>query len=391
MGIILAKFRKEKTTYQILEKLEEEIQGIEQYSVSTQARQKRYVGNFLVISIGLYVIGFIVFYFVFFPPTWSERITYSVPLLIFPLLIFLIKRVVAWYFQRKLNKNSNKLSTLRAKKKKVIEQVMDKETYKVAVDILNKFGNKTTDLKSPMSLQPRSPFSSPAPSNIREPMSAQRPTKPLGNELAIPQKLGEVVPKNRLQPINVEPSKMSPLSPAPLSGTGSQRFQYRRLQKLPTPYPIINQQEKGVLEKMVDYLIGDGPQNRFAMICRDCLSHNGMALQEEYEYASFRCAFCGSLNPSRKLRPIAPKLPSISPTKLIGSNAIKSGGEDGSSSSTSTSEKDSGSDSDDADKSTKELTNSETTQALQQNEEKSDPETDQLLQTEKTEDHKKID
>lgn len=35
-----------------------------------------------------------------------------------------------------------------------------------------------------------------------------------------------------------------------------------------------------------------------------------MALQEEYEYAAFRCAFCNFFNPAKKLRPLAPRLPS---------------------------------------------------------------------------------
>lgn len=78
--------QKEKTTYQVLENLEEKIKSIETYTLSTQEKQKRIVGNFLVISIGIYVVAFLVFYFAFFPPTWAERITYSTPLLIFPFL-----------------------------------------------------------------------------------------------------------------------------------------------------------------------------------------------------------------------------------------------------------------------------------------------------------------
>lgn len=35
----------------------------------------------------------------------------------------------------------------------------------------------------------------------------------------------------------------------------------------------------------------------------------GMVSQEEYEYSAFKCAFCKALNPSKKLRPIAPRLP----------------------------------------------------------------------------------
>lgn len=33
-----------------------------------------------------------------------------------------------------------------------------------------------------------------------------------------------------------------------------------------------------------------------------------MVSQEEYEYASFKCAFCRTLNPAKKLRPIAPRI-----------------------------------------------------------------------------------
>ena len=33
-----------------------------------------------------------------------------------------------------------------------------------------------------------------------------------------------------------------------------------------------------------------------------------MALQEEYEYSAFRCAFCNFFNPAKKLRPLPPKL-----------------------------------------------------------------------------------
>lgn len=78
--------QKEKTKIQILEELEAKIKDIEDFSISTQARQKRFVGNFLVFSVGLYVIASIVFYFAFFPSTWSKRTIYSTPLLLFPIL-----------------------------------------------------------------------------------------------------------------------------------------------------------------------------------------------------------------------------------------------------------------------------------------------------------------
>jgi hypothetical protein len=64
---------------------------------------------------------------------------------------------------------------------------------------------------------------------------------------------------------------------------------------------------------------------------------SGMALQEEYEYAVFRCAFCNTLNPAKKLRPIAPRLQ----VEGVGT-PLKIDDAKKSDSSTSPSEKDSG-------------------------------------------------
>ena len=52
---------------------------------------------------------------------------------------------------------------------------------------------------------------------------------------------------------------------------------------MPRPVPP---RERKTLDKFIDYLVGEGPQNRYALICRYCHSHNGMAMREEFEYIS---------------------------------------------------------------------------------------------------------
>ncbi|KAJ7415540.1 Homeobox even-skipped protein 2 [Willisornis vidua] len=51
----------------------------------------------------------------------------------------------------------------------------------------------------------------------------------------------------------------------------------------PLARPILPR-ERGVVDRVIEYLVGDGPQNRYALICQQCFSHNGMALKEEFEY-----------------------------------------------------------------------------------------------------------
>ena len=49
------------------------------------------------------------------------------------------------------------------------------------------------------------------------------------------------------------------------------------------PRPILPKKRTS-MDRLIDYLVGDGPSNRYALICQSCESHNGMALKEEFEY-----------------------------------------------------------------------------------------------------------
>ena len=53
--------------------------------------------------------------------------------------VILVKRLVTWYYRRKLTHNQEKLHDMKEEKKKLLENVMDTETYKVAKEILEKF------------------------------------------------------------------------------------------------------------------------------------------------------------------------------------------------------------------------------------------------------------
>lgn len=50
-----------------------------------------------------------------------------------------MKRGLTWYYNRKISRNQTKLKTLKEEKKKVLDKVMDTETYKTAKVILEKF------------------------------------------------------------------------------------------------------------------------------------------------------------------------------------------------------------------------------------------------------------
>ncbi|XP_017867219.1 PREDICTED: protein lunapark-A isoform X1 [Drosophila arizonae] len=333
MGFVLSKFRKEKSTTAVLEGLQLQIQDLEKYVINTQEQKRRFVSNFVGFTIGAYIVGFALWYFFYFPPTMQERIMYLVPLLLFPLLIVFLRQMFTWYFQRKLNKNGDKLAQLKQKKTKILEQVMDKETYKVAVQLLERFGDKQQSRISGLLSSSTSRANQSSNSLNRSISSSlQRTPQPVAGAAA-----AAAAQRNMLTPYtgvyrnmnnnNVNTSVMAPqmtLNTTP-QARSSQLLRRR------TPFPVVDESSRSALDRFVDFIVGDSPQNRFGMICKECHRHNGMLPMEEYEYTTFHCAFCGVLNPARKERPVAPRL-SLNATQSQTPALINNGSSDSDSS-----------------------------------------------------------
>ena len=52
----------------------------------------------------------------------------------------MLKRILTWWYHRKLRKNETQLAKLKKERSKILEDVMNTETYKVAKEILDKYG-----------------------------------------------------------------------------------------------------------------------------------------------------------------------------------------------------------------------------------------------------------
>uniref|UniRef100_A0A8C6V7M7 Endoplasmic reticulum junction formation protein lunapark n=1 Tax=Naja naja TaxID=35670 RepID=A0A8C6V7M7_NAJNA len=248
MGGIISRWRQAKrSTVEVLEKLDKDIQSLEEFREKNQRQQKLWVGRFLLYSSVLYLLICLVIYLWYLPDEWSARFIMTLPLFAFPLIVWSIRTLLIFFFSKRTERNNEALEDLKSQKKKILEEVMEKETYKAAKLILERFDP--------------------------EAKKAKDVELPSAGASAVPR------PGQGLHP------------PGP-----------------PLARPILPR-ERGALDRIVEYLVGDGPQNRYALICQQCFSHNGMALKEEFEYIAFRCAYCFFLNPARKTRPQASRLP----------------------------------------------------------------------------------
>ncbi|KAJ8958773.1 hypothetical protein NQ314_006372 [Rhamnusium bicolor] len=324
MGIIIGKFRKKKSTYDILEKLEQEITSIEEFGRSTEQTRKKIVGRFVLLAILVYVILAFALYIYYHKISANQRLICIIPLIAFPLIIWFVKRILTWYYSRKIIKNEKKLVSLKDEKNKILDNVMETETYKVAKKILDKFGN---DKKTSMvTLTESTPITNKSSALIPS-IPSTRPSQAglrqrniiLPNSIRGRISIGANQTPFRERPLSQVQSAMSPsISNRSVSGT-TVIPSTGLIPGTPLSLPrSILPRDRTVLDKMVDYLVGDGPSNRYALICKKCNCHNGMALKEEFEYLSFRCCYCSAFNPARKMRPTGPKFePNVSPRKAL--------------------------------------------------------------------------
>ncbi|XP_067266505.1 endoplasmic reticulum junction formation protein lunapark-A [Chanodichthys erythropterus] len=311
MGAVVSRWRAKPSTVEVLEGLDKDIQALEEYREKNQKQRKLWVYRLLLYSALLYMIACTVVYVWYIPEQMIGKVIVASPFLIFPLLVWLLRKLLIVLYNKRTERNNEKLEELKAEKKKILEQVMETETYKNAKLILERF-DPDSKKKLELEAQPIGPPATPRQGQeLRQRLVSPRPAgRPPPVPVTTP-----AVPPTPLSAPGGPPEKglatstphgliRRPGTPAgsPAPGMGMHP------PGPPLARPVLPR-ERGAMDRVIEYLVGDGPQNRYALICQQCLSHNGMALKEEFEYVAFRCAYCYFLNPARKTRPQAPRLP----------------------------------------------------------------------------------
>ncbi|KAJ8403349.1 hypothetical protein AAFF_G00351210 [Aldrovandia affinis] len=318
MGTVVSRWRAKPSTVDVLESIDKDIKCLEEFREKNQRLLKLWVGRLLLYSSVMYLITCVTVYLWCFPEQWIERILLALPFFAFPMLVWLMRKLLIFLFSKRTERNNEKLGDLKSQKRKILEEVMETETYKNAKLILERFdpeSKKKVDQES----TPVGPQMTPRPGQELRQRNVSPQTPAMGTPVGSP--------RSPLAPGSTPLLRSAPGGPPErnLSATAAQHSLMRRPMSPGTPIPGMGMhppgpplarpilpRERGAMDRVVEYLVGDGPQNRYALICQQCLSHNGMALKEEFEYVAFRCAYCYFLNPARKTRPQAPRLPEFS-------------------------------------------------------------------------------
>ncbi|XP_033900867.1 endoplasmic reticulum junction formation protein lunapark-B-like isoform X1 [Acipenser ruthenus] len=339
MGAVVSRWRAKPSTVDVLECIDKNIQKLEEFRETNQRLLKLWVGRLLLHSSLLYLLTCMIVYIWYLPEEWTAKLIMALPFFVFPILIWFLRKMLIWMFSKRTERNSEKLEELKAQKKKILEEVMEKETYKTAKLILERFDPDSKKKNEQELAAVAGPPVTPRPGQeLRQRNVSQKnpvPATPINPNQGVPHPPATPSapsptsapggPPERTLAMaaaqqNLMRRSMSPGTPVPGMGPNSMNTQVHdsgvMLVRLHPPGPplarAILPRERGVMDRVVEFLVGDGPQNRYALVCQQCFSHNGMALKEEFEYVAFRCAYCYFLNPARKTRPQAPRLPDFS-------------------------------------------------------------------------------
>ncbi|KAF9976758.1 hypothetical protein BGZ73_007893 [Actinomortierella ambigua] len=323
MGAVFSHFRqKDESDYEkILSDLDTNIRKAELRLAAIRLREKRVLGLWLVYSV-LAWFAYLGIFFLYLHDQYrelSEWGLFAAPLVLGPIVIYLGRHVITVWYKRKKTNEENQLNLLRDSQRMKVEELKKKTAYYTTKTLLERYDPTVRSSSSPRGHdgkpipangQPGHPGSMMDPglrqrggpagmpgNRMGGPSGAQQKPQqpPTGMSTGVqprPGQPGPGFPPGAGQPMhNGQPGHMQPPHlVVPPQGAGLPRMPY-------APQPP----QKHWYDKIVDVIVGDeGPDTKYALICGQCFTHNGLALPNEIDDVQYYCPNCNFFNPSRK-------------------------------------------------------------------------------------------
>jgi len=305
----LFKGKAEKDTAALLEDIENKIKEFKEERCTTTVRKISASRKILYYGVGFYAVALGLTY-INFPSSIdlmnpNEVIPIGTKVLSIligvPVFIYLLRRLCVFYYERKYKIIDKDIKKIEKEKDTLINNVMEKEPYNKAREILKKY--------KPSLLKNEEPVKSP---------TVRRRAGPNVNS-AGPKKIApKLVAINPQAPSVPSPIQRNPQQKQHINQGVRQRPQTVR----PLPSHNLNSSR---MDKIVGWMTGSSPDQMYALICKQCAEHNGLSPKEEFDYLQWRCAFCGFNHLPRKQRPKPPILQEQRPADrpIFNSSAVE--------------------------------------------------------------------
>ena len=237
-----------------LEKVDASIKETSERVLATRAAKRKRVYALVKWGLLLYILAGSYLYL-----AWDDRPLLAAMSTAYVLLLFLLYRAINATYDFRLKRLETKLETMQETQKAKLDELMDRTSFKATQRILDRYAS------------PKAPPAKDERGGAATPSGKQATPGAPGAQGA------------QGTPMAAAGAPMTPQ--AQVSGL-------RPLETVVTPH----QRERTALDRVVDFMVKDGPNNRYALICRKCMAHNGLARPETVKTIKYRCPFCFTIN-----------------------------------------------------------------------------------------------
>lgn len=222
---------------------------------------------------------------------WNKCIKIG-PIVALPIILLCLKRLIDSYFGSRFRHADAQFSKLEKAKEKMLAELENRDEFKQTLQLIDQLKSPRPDRtvgpasatmtpakggrgvgQTPSATMPR-PGVPPSAVKMQQQQGQQRPGFPATpasfdprNPLATPARNGG----NGVPPVGSPPSM-------PIASSST---------SIPT---------RTGLDKVLDFILNDGPNNKYALICTRCFGHNGLVREQEVGKARYRCMYCGTIN-----------------------------------------------------------------------------------------------
>ncbi|KAG0332421.1 hypothetical protein BG004_001276 [Podila humilis] len=325
MGALLSRLRQgnESDYEKILSDLDSNIRKAELRLSAIKLREKRFTGLWLVYSILAWIGYTAVFAFYLHHEFYDDAQKWTLavaPIVLGLPIIYAGRSVISLWFKRAQSNEESQLGLLRADQRLKVEELKKKTAYYSTKTLLERYDPSSqqqrvngprsagSDARSINALQhgQQRPMQ---PENMMDPGLRQRTGLGVTYAQGVPVVSG---PHGQAQgqrfatgASSVMPPGTNMLSPRGPHGVLSPQpnHQNRPFNQGPpglsvSPPNESSNTDKQWYDKIVDLIVGDeGPDTKYALICKQCYTHNGLALPQEIH--------CNFFNPPRSKRHIS--------------------------------------------------------------------------------------
>jgi hypothetical protein len=205
-----------------------------------------------------------------------------------------MRGIVRWWYTRRIDREIHEKETLKTRLDEKLEELKEKSDYYNTQQLLERY-----DSKSPSNVNLEKPREQFTPQ--QQPIQHHLQHKPSTDNLRQQQSLDQLRQRGNSRP------PIPPLPPPITSSVFSPPLpqnipQFHPSAFSPPPSPSLTQEQhaKTFLDRVLDLLVGEdenAADHRYALICRHCRAHNGLAPPgERGEDVGYLCGRCGGWN-----------------------------------------------------------------------------------------------